>query len=98
VKLLADNRIPVDIVTGAQHEDVLAVLDGSPTGELITILIAEEDVSIGKPHPEGLSHRSANPEPQARRCAVLRRFGARRRGRGGCGHALHRRLRGRARP
>jgi HAD superfamily hydrolase (TIGR01509 family) len=53
VKLLADNRIPVGIVTGAQREDVLAVLDASPTGELITVLIAEEDVNNGKPHPEG---------------------------------------------
>lgn len=53
VKLLADNRIPVGIVTGAQREDVLAVLNGSPTGELVSFLIAEEDVSNGKPHPEG---------------------------------------------
>jgi beta-phosphoglucomutase len=53
VKLLADNQIPVGIVTGAQREDVLAVLDGSPTGELVSVLIAEEDVSSGKPHPEG---------------------------------------------
>jgi len=53
VKLLADNQIPIGIVTGAQREDVLAVLDGSPTGELVSVLIAEEDVSTGKPHPEG---------------------------------------------
>jgi beta-phosphoglucomutase len=53
VKLLADNAIPVGIVTGAQRDDVLAVLDGSPTGELVCFLIAEEDVSKGKPHPEG---------------------------------------------
>jgi beta-phosphoglucomutase len=32
---------------------VLAVLDGSPTGELVGFLIAEEDVVNGKPHPEG---------------------------------------------
>jgi beta-phosphoglucomutase len=53
VKLLADNQIPIGIVTGAQREDVLAVLDGSPAGELVNVLIAEEDVSNGKPHPEG---------------------------------------------
>jgi len=53
VKLLADNGIPVGIVTGAQRDDVLAVLDTSPTGELVSFLIAEEDVSNGKPHPEG---------------------------------------------
>ena len=32
---------------------MLAVLDGSPTGELVSVLIAEEDVNNGKPHPEG---------------------------------------------
>ena len=53
VKLLADNQIPVGIVTGAQRDDVLAVLNGSPTGELVSFLIAEEDVDDGKPHPEG---------------------------------------------
>jgi beta-phosphoglucomutase len=53
VKLLADNQIPVGIVTGAQRDDVLAVLNGSPTGELVGFLIAEEDVANGKPHPEG---------------------------------------------
>jgi beta-phosphoglucomutase len=53
VKLLADNEIPLGIVTGAQRDDVLAVLAGSPAGELFGVLIAEEDVSEGKPHPEG---------------------------------------------
>lgn len=53
VKLLADNQIPVGIVTGAQRDDVLAVLNGGPTGEFISFLIAEKDVNDGKPHPEG---------------------------------------------
>jgi beta-phosphoglucomutase len=53
VKLLADNEIPLGIVTGAQRDDVLAVLAGSPAGESFGVLIAEKDVSDGKPHPEG---------------------------------------------
>lgn len=53
VRVLADNAIPVGIVTGAQRDDVLAVLSGSPAGELVSFLIAEEDVDDGKPHPEG---------------------------------------------
>jgi HAD superfamily hydrolase (TIGR01509 family) len=53
VKLLADNAIPLGIVTGAQRDDVLAVLAGSSVGESFGVLIAEEDVSDGKPHPEG---------------------------------------------
>ena len=53
VKLLADNEIPLGIVTGAQRDDVLAVLAGSPAGGSFDVLIAEEDVRNGKPHPEG---------------------------------------------
>jgi beta-phosphoglucomutase len=53
VKLLADNDIPIGIVTGAQRDDVLAVLRNSAAGELFSVLIAEEDVRNGKPNPEG---------------------------------------------
>jgi HAD superfamily hydrolase (TIGR01509 family) len=53
VELLVSQNIPVAIVTGAQRDDVLAVLEHSPVGKLIPILIAEEDVTHGKPHPEG---------------------------------------------
>lgn len=53
VKLLADNHIPVGIVTGAQRDDVFAVLKNSAAGELFSVVIAEEDVRNGKPHPEG---------------------------------------------
>lgn len=53
VELLAAHDIPVAIVTGAQRDDVLAVLEHSPVGALIPILVAEEDVTEGKPHPEG---------------------------------------------
>jgi beta-phosphoglucomutase len=66
VKLLADNEIPVGIVTGAQRDDVVAVLDGNPTGELVSVLIAEEDVRNGKPHPEGFltAARMLNRRPR----------------------------------
>jgi HAD superfamily hydrolase (TIGR01509 family) len=53
VKLLADNHIPIGIVTGAQRDDVLAVLQNNAAGGLFSVLIAEEDVRNGKPHPEG---------------------------------------------
>jgi beta-phosphoglucomutase len=53
VELLVAEGIPVAIVTGAQRDDVLAVLEHSPVGRWIPILIAEEDVAHGKPHPEG---------------------------------------------
>lgn len=53
VRLLAHHRIPLGIVTGAQRDDVLAVLAGSPVGDLFGVLIADEDVTVGKPDPQG---------------------------------------------
>ncbi len=53
VQLLAEHGVPLAIVTGAQRDDVRAVLESSPVGELIGIVVAEEDVTRGKPDPEG---------------------------------------------
>ena len=53
VRLLADRAVPMAIVTGAQRDDVTAVLRNSPAGEFIDIVVAEEDVRRGKPDPEG---------------------------------------------
>jgi len=53
VERLAAADVPMAIVTGAQREDVLAVLDNCRTGELIKLLVTEEDVNVGKPDPEG---------------------------------------------
>jgi beta-phosphoglucomutase len=53
VRELACHDVPLAIVTGAQRDDVRAVLDSSPVGELVDVVVAEEDVRRGKPHPEG---------------------------------------------
>ncbi|MGY4710365.1 HAD family hydrolase [Mycolicibacterium sp. CBM1] len=53
VQVLAEHRVPLAIVTGAQRDDVHAVLSSSPVGDLIEIVVAEEDVNRGKPDPEG---------------------------------------------
>jgi beta-phosphoglucomutase len=53
VQLLAEHGVPMAIVTGAQRDDVRAVLASSPVGELIQVVVAEEDVARGKPDPEG---------------------------------------------
>jgi beta-phosphoglucomutase len=50
---LAAERVPVGIVTGAERADVRCVLDSSPVGEHIAALVALEDVTEGKPDPEG---------------------------------------------
>lgn len=53
VERLATSGIPVAIVTGAQREDVEAVLASSPVGVHFTHIVTEEDVQRGKPDPEG---------------------------------------------
>ncbi len=53
VQRLADQGVPMAIVTGAQREDVECVLASSPVGGLIDLMVTEEDVTRGKPHPEG---------------------------------------------
>ena len=47
------------IVTGAQREDVLAVLANCSTGTHIDLLVTEEDVARGKPDPEGFIRGAA---------------------------------------
>lgn len=61
-ELVADlhrRGVPMAIVTGAQREDVLAVLDGCATGSLIDVRVTEEDVQHGKPDPEGFAMGAA---------------------------------------
>ncbi|WP_344771568.1 HAD family phosphatase [Aeromicrobium panaciterrae] len=53
VRLLHNAAVPMAIVTGAQRADVRAVLDNSEVGAMIPVLVAEEDVTRGKPDPEG---------------------------------------------
>ncbi|WP_431233433.1 HAD family hydrolase [Mycolicibacterium psychrotolerans] len=60
VQLLAEHEVPMAIVTGAQRDDVQAVLSTSPVGELIRVVVAEEDVTRGKPDPEGFLSGAAH--------------------------------------
>jgi len=66
VNILTDNGFPLAIVTGAQRDDVLAVLQSSPIGSVFGVLVAEEDVTVGKPDPEGFlaAARMMNRRPQ----------------------------------
>ncbi len=93
VRVLAEHDVPMAIVTGAQRDDVRAVLESSPVGEVITVVVAEEDVRRGKPDPEGFLAGAAALGPSARRHGGVRGLGARGARRAGRGHALHRRRR-----
>jgi HAD superfamily hydrolase (TIGR01509 family) len=59
VRRLADSGVPMAVVTGAQREDVLAVLDHCEAGRHLDVLVAEEDVERGKPDPEGFLRGAA---------------------------------------
>jgi HAD superfamily hydrolase (TIGR01509 family) len=53
VARLASAGVPMAVVTGAQRDDVEAVLAASPVGVHFKHLVTEEDVRRGKPDPEG---------------------------------------------
>ena len=63
---LARLEVPMAIVTGAQRDDVLAVLNNCSTGEHIDLFVTVEDVEHGKPDPEGFLKGAAllGVEPQ----------------------------------
>ncbi len=52
VQLLADHEVPMAIVTERSATTSQACLSTSPVGELIRVVVAEEDVARGKPDPE----------------------------------------------
>jgi HAD superfamily hydrolase (TIGR01509 family) len=59
VRRLDAAAVPMAIVTGAQREDVMAVLDRCEVGRRIDLLVTEEDVRMGKPDPEGFLRGAA---------------------------------------
>ena len=46
-------RVPVAVVSGAAREEVESVLGAAGLAEAISVIVAAEDVSRGKPDPEG---------------------------------------------
>lgn len=50
---LAAGGVAMGVVTGAQREEVQLVLGASPVARHLTVVVTEEDVSAGKPDPEG---------------------------------------------
>jgi beta-phosphoglucomutase len=53
VALLGAHRVPMGIVTGAQRTDVELVLDRAGLSGAFVTVVTVEDVSEGKPNPEG---------------------------------------------
>jgi len=59
VGLLRDHAVPLAIVTGAQRVDVDLVLGRSGLMTAFEVIVTEEDVRHGKPHPEGFALAAA---------------------------------------
>jgi beta-phosphoglucomutase len=53
VRRLRRACVPIAIVTGAEREEVRAVLDGCLVGQFVDVVVTAEDVTCGKPDPEG---------------------------------------------
>jgi beta-phosphoglucomutase len=53
VRRLSQAGVPLAIVTGAQRLDVEFVLERSTIAGLVRLVVTEEDVTRGKPDPEG---------------------------------------------
>ena len=51
--LHAASRVPVGIVSGAALEEIEPVVEAAGLAESLTVIIAADHVSEGKPHPEG---------------------------------------------
>jgi beta-phosphoglucomutase-like phosphatase (HAD superfamily) len=49
----AAERVPVAVVSGALRAEIGPVLEASGLADLVSVVVAAEDVAHGKPHPEG---------------------------------------------
>ena len=90
-------RVPIAIVSGAAAAEIVPVVAAAGLTELFTAVVTSDDISHGKPHPEGylvaLGHlRGRVDGPAGRGGDGVRGHRGRRPGREGRRHALHRRL------
>jgi len=49
---LAGARVPLAVVSGAAREEIVPVVEAAGLGELLSRVVADDDVAEGKPHPE----------------------------------------------
>ena len=49
----AAERVPVAIVSGAAREEIVPVVEAAGLAPLVGVIVAADDVTHGKPHPEG---------------------------------------------
>ena len=64
---LAASRVPVAVVSGAAREEIEAVLVAAGLRDVVAVVVAAEDVRVGKPDPEGFRRaaQSLDLDPSA---------------------------------
>jgi beta-phosphoglucomutase len=50
---VAASRVPVAVVSGAYRREIEPVLEAAGLADVVGVLVAADDVTHGKPHPEG---------------------------------------------
>jgi len=72
----AAGRCPIAIASGARREEILHILKQGNLQHLFSVIIAAEDVSFGKPHPEPFSRaheklKTVDPSLNASECVAV---------------------------
>jgi len=72
----AAGRCPIAIASGARREEILHILKQGHLQNLFSAIIAAEDVSFGKPHPEPFSRaheklKTVEPSLNASECVAV---------------------------
>jgi beta-phosphoglucomutase-like phosphatase (HAD superfamily) len=68
---LRSRRVPVAIVTGSMRHEVGPALELVGVADLVTIVVAAEDYSPGKPDPAGYLHAAHLLDVDATRCVAF---------------------------
>jgi beta-phosphoglucomutase len=76
-KLLADNKIPMAICSGALLDEIEMILKGANLRSYFDVIVSAEQVKKGKPDPEGfllalkLLNKKARPPIKPQDCIVI---------------------------
>ena len=77
LKMLADNKVPIAICSGALLHEIEMILKGAGLREFFEVIVSAEQVKRGKPDPEGFSlalkllNKKLHKSTRAENCVVI---------------------------